>query len=68
MPVDFTGFVVGVIIWVGGTIWSYRQLRATSMPSPLPVLCTVLASVVLVFFGFVIAFFYDWLRGRAHWR
>lgn len=68
MPVDFTGLLIAFLVWLGGTIWAFRRLRAPRQ-APLQIgaviALTMCASVVLALVGVFIVWFYDWVHGRA---
>jgi hypothetical protein len=76
MPVDFTGLLIAIVVWIGGTIWTFLAIRASQRKRPddgsgiltplgVALAWTIGVSVVLAMVGIFIIWFYDWIHGRA---
>ena len=76
MPVDFTGVLIALVIWIGGTVWAYGRIRAAMLarhdaalhgplPAVRPVFWTTWASIVLAVVCFFLAWGYDRIRNLA---
>ena len=76
MPVDYTGVLIALVVWIGGTIWAYGRIRTAMLarhdpaingplPAVRPIFWTLWASIGLAVACFFIAWSYDWIRGTA---
>jgi hypothetical protein len=76
MPVDYTGLVIAIAMWLGGTVWTYRRICAAQAGRPesargiltslgVTLVWTAGVSALLAAFGVFVIWFYDWLHGRA---
>ena len=76
MPVDYTGVLIALALWIGGTVYAYHRIRIAMharhdavaegpLPAIRPIFWTMWASIALAALGFVIIFLYDWMLGRA---
>lgn len=76
MPVDFTGLLIAIVLWGGGTIGTFLSIRAAQRKRPddgsgiltplgTAIAWTICASVALAMVGIFIIWFYDWIHGRA---
>lgn len=74
MPVDYTGLLIALSMWIGGTVYAYRRIRAAMLarhaadegplPAVRPVFWTMWVSLALAAFGIFIIWFYDWIFDR----
>jgi len=76
MPVDLTGLVIALAVWIGGTGYAYDRIRAVMLarhdaardgplPTVRPIFWTMLASLALAAVGIFLLWLYDRVRGRA---
>jgi hypothetical protein len=71
VPVDFTGWCCGFIVWVGGTLWVFaavarraRALQPREVLQPGLALAGPVALIVLLAVGIAIGVAYDLLTTR----
>lgn len=76
MPVDYTGLLIAIALWFGGTACAFRCIRGAKASRPefpkgaltklgVAIVWTGVVSVILMALGVFIIWFYDWLNGRA---
>ena len=72
MPVDYTGVLIAIIFWIGGTCWSFSRIRAAMLakhdvpangllPLVRPLFWTMWASIAFAIAAFFIAMLYDFV-------
>jgi hypothetical protein len=76
MPVDYTGVLIALVVWIGGTIWVYNRIRTgmlarhdPSIDGPLPavrpIFWTMWVSIGLAVVCCFVTWFFVWIRGLA---
>ena len=69
MPVDYTGALIALAVWIGGLWLGWRRAARIVRERPdrsfHTIFWTVWLGVALTAFAIFIVWFYDWVRGRA---
>lgn len=76
MPADFTGLLIALALWIGGTGYAYDRIRTGMrarhdaardgpLPAVRPIFWTMLASIALAAAGFFLIWLFDRATGRA---
>jgi hypothetical protein len=76
MPVGFGGLLIALALWIGGTGYAYRRIRAAMaanhdadadgpLPAVRPIFWTMWVSMALAAVGFLMVCLIDWIALRA---